>query len=503
MHSSSSSAATGGGRAAGVDDAAGGGNLKRKAPVSVEDADAKRKKREERGMIVLDAVAGSYYRDPVALGPIYNVWGGLLTLETLQTCMGTMKRPKDAHERALKLMENVIAEEPNQDAVVFLKARLDMCRDRAEAVPPPPVQSVMCFEVDMLLGEWKRKKSCPDDAEYDDEDPPQTKMIFVCKHTGATLGTTGLSTFAIIGDTAEESIIVKNQKGCIMNSLRGSVAVLMKSPFFDIKKNGNRSLAEASINHAVWTIKEQLATSFDLEYDNAVRAVEAKVKSLCDERKELIIPQAVEERQGEYTLSLARISEHDAKYARFFPQDDADEEEEEDEAIKGVMNRLRETCIEKKNALTQNSISALAALDEAKGLAEAVMSRIAVLDLEIASCDAAFYSRGNTTTATAIKVLKKKDDMSAAEFGGRINILVQKLTTDVVEAKYYSRFRTLLYLFKDVKTIPLVVKHLKKLVDSEVIRVEACMALMIRMNAHFSTVAPAIMDAEDDVHDDD
>jgi hypothetical protein len=49
----------------------------------------------------------------------------------------------------------------------------------------------------------------------------------------------------------------------------------------------------------------------------------------------------------------------------------------------------------------------------------------------------------------------------------------------------------------------LVVKHLKKLVDSEVIRVEACMALMIRMNAHFSTVAPAIMETEDDVHDDD
>ena len=441
--------------------------------------DAKKKKRLEddaaRGGKLIDMVRRSYLEDPANLAPIYEVWSFLLCTKTFAQCTTSgLRDPNDARVKALEFVQGIILKENENSVGRYLQNVVSTLSSLTQKnFSGDKGHMHIEIEVDMLTGTWIRRGDANDGL------PKSEIMVFICKHTGKRLGSTGT------GFTSSPDILVKDQNVCLMNLFRGHVAFLTTSTFFDTKKNNKRVNAEADIEHACQTVRAQIAKNIEACYDDAVDASNAALNVLNQQRAEIKLPENVGDKRRELDAAAARLDTHNAKLESLFgnDRDDNDEEDEDDESVKEAntkikeeFQRLREAYFVKTNRLMESKQKAEEALQDAMISAKDTMEMIEALDARIEEHKRKYYYGDEA---------KKKDEMNPAEFGRIVDLLMEELTTNVVEKEYYDHFRDLLYLFDDAKILPALVQQLKLIISNDAIRTEACMAFVIGVNEHF------------------
>jgi hypothetical protein len=446
------------------------------------DADAKKKKRAEddatRGARLIDTVRRSYLEDPSNMAPIYEVWSILICTNTFAQCTRSgLRDPSDARVKALEFVQSVFLKERENGVGHYLQNSIGLSSLSKQNFSGDKGQCHIEIEVDILTGTWIRRG--------EDAGAPKTEiLVFICKHTGKRLGSTG-SDFISSPDT-----IVKDQTVCIMNLFRGHVAFLTTSPFFDAKKNNKRINAEADIEHAIQTVRAQIAGSIEACYDEAVDASLASLDLMCKKRAELRLPETVEKKQRELEVAIARLDTHTVKFSYLFVNDDSTTtimDDEDDELVKDVnkkikedFHRLHDAYTIKTNCLMEHRQKAEVGLQQAMESAKDMVAMIDELDFRIEEHKRKYYFGDDA---------KKKDEMYPVDFGKIVDHLLEELVENVVEKEYYAHFRNLLYLFDNHKTLPALVQQLKLIISNDSVRTEACMAFVIGVNEHFRCAA--------------
>ena len=437
---------------------------KKRHAAEPEDEAAKKAKtrRDEESRIgeeVIKTVRRSYYDDTRQGAVIYDVWASVLCGNTFAKCISdasTMNSPADARERALQEIKTQHIDGAGTLAAAAKQFLGDLIERRINSAPASlpgtAVTEEMKVEVDMFTGVATGPTVTPWATTV-----PQTQMVFVCKYTGATLGRTGEG-FAF-ADVVADPATVKDQWGCIFNFLRAHVALFTKSKFFDSKKNAKRGKALAEIDHAVNCVKSQLGANIETQYAASAAAAGLLLDRLRTTREQLCMPAAVDDTKAAYDAAVERLEQHDVKFEHLFSLNVDD-----DDDIGKEMNSLRNVCTKKRGSFDADVATTAAAHHDAKLEAADVIDEMARLDASISE---------------AVEHQKRKLD------GRFVDSMVQLIAEEFIEKQYYQPFRDLLYLFDEPTALPALLGQLRRICSLEIVRAEACFALVIGVNKHF------------------